>query len=140
MGSMETLHLTGFLLRFAFALLLVLLTFNPSGFSYVHWLANALPDVTPLLALCGLVLAGGWIVYVRATMRSLGAGGVIFALLLAAALIWLLVSWGWLELANSGALTWISLVIASIVLAIGMSWSHLRRRMSGQADVDEIES
>jgi len=73
-------------------------------------------------------------------MRSLGAGGVILALLVAGALIWLFVWWGWLELANAGALTWIALVITSIVLAIGMSWSHIRRRLSGQADVDEIET
>jgi Family of unknown function (DUF6524) len=29
------------------------------------------------------------------------------------------------------------LVILSLILAVGMSWSHIRRRMSGQVDVDE---
>ena len=89
--------------------------------------------------MAGLSL-GGWIVFVRATMRSLGAGGVVLSLLVAAALIWLFVSWGWIDLASAGALTWVTLVITAIVLAIGMSWSHIRRRLSGQADVDEIES
>lgn len=137
---METITVTGVLLRFVFALSLVLLTFNPSGFSYAHWFAEHFPQVTPLIVLAGLVLLGGWIVFVRATLRSLGAGGVILALLVAAALTWLFVSWGWIDLRNAGAMTWITLVITAIVLAIGMSWSHVRRRLSGQADVDEIES
>jgi Family of unknown function (DUF6524) len=137
---METLGITGFLLRFGAALLLVLLTFNPSGHSYVHWFARHFPQITPLIALSGLLLLGGWIVFVRATIRSLGKGGVFLSLVIAAVLVWLVVSWGWIDLANAGALTWIALVITSIVLAVGMSWSHIRRRLSGQADVDEIES
>ncbi len=137
---METITVTGVLLRFVFALALVLLTFNPSGFSYAHWFAKHFPQITPVIVLAGLVLLGGWIVFVRATMRSLGAGGVVLSLLVAAALIWLFVSWGWIDLASAGALTWVTLVITAIVLAIGMSWSHIRRRLSGQADVDEIES
>ena len=137
---METITFTGVMLRFGFALALVLLTFNPTGFSYAHWFAKHFPHITPLIVLAGLVLLGGWIVFVRATMRSLGAGGVVLALLVAAALIWLFVSWGWIDLANAGALTWVTLVVTAIVLAVGLSWSHIRRRLSGQADVDEIES
>ncbi len=137
---METITLTGVLLRFLFALALVLATFNPTGVSYAHWLAKNFPQVTPLVVLAGLVLVAGWVVFVRATLRSLGAGGLILAALVAAALIWLFVSWGWIDLRNAGAMTWIGLVITSIVLAIGMSWSHVRRRLSGQADVDEIEN
>ena len=34
-------------------------------------------------------------------------------------------------------IAWVVLVILSLVLATGMSWSHIRRRMSGQFDVDE---
>lgn len=137
---METITPTGVLLRFGFALLLVLVTFNPTGYSYAHWVSAHFPQITPLIVLSGLVLLAGWIVFVRATMRSLGVGGVMLAMLVAAALIWLFVSWGWINLAHSGAMTWIGLFITSIVLAIGMSWSHIRRRLSGQADVDEIES
>lgn len=137
---METITFTGVMLRFGFALALVLLTFNPTGFSYAHWFAKHFPQITPIIVLAGLVLLGGWIVFVRATMRSLGAGGVVLALLVAAALIWLFVSWGWIDLANAGALTWVTLVVTAIVLAVGLSWSHIRRRLSGQADVDEIES
>jgi hypothetical protein len=31
------------------------------------------------------------------------------------------------------------LVIVAAILALGMSWSHLRKQMTGQAAVDEVE-
>jgi hypothetical protein len=137
---METITVTGVLLRFGFALLLVFVTFNPTGFSYAHWFGKYFPHLTPYIVLCGLVLIAGWIVFVRATMRSLGTGGVLLVLLVAGALIWLFVSWGWLTLASGTTMSWVAIVITALVLAIGISWSHIRRRLSGQADVDEIDS
>jgi hypothetical protein len=32
------------------------------------------------------------------------------------------------------------LLVSAIILAIGLSWSHLRRRLTGQADVDEVDA
>jgi len=43
----------------------------------------------------------------------------------------------WLSLDSEGTIAWIVLIILSLILAVGMSWSHIRRRMSGQFDVDE---
>jgi hypothetical protein len=34
---------------------------------------------------------------------------------------------------------WIGLVMVATILAIGMSWSHVRRRLTGQADVDDVD-
>jgi hypothetical protein len=31
------------------------------------------------------------------------------------------------------------LLALSVVLAIGVSWSHLQRRLTGQADVEEVD-
>ena len=113
---MEKLTFTGFLLRAAFALALVLLTYNPSGYSYVHMLQAGFPAVTPLEAVLGVLLLG-----------------------LFGALIWLIVSWGWVKLSNTGAIVWISLVVLSLILAVGMSWAHLYRRWSGQATVEDTD-
>ena len=137
---METLTFTGMMLRLLFAVLLVLATFNPSGLSYMHWLAKDFPHVTPLVVVAGLALIIGWVVFVRATLRSLGGLGLILSALFFGALIWLVVSWGWLDLHNTSAVSWILLVITSLVLAAGMCWSHIRRRLSGQSDVDEVDS
>jgi hypothetical protein len=36
-------------------------------------------------------------------------------------------------------MAWVSMVCLALLLAIGMSWSHVRRRMTGQVDVDDVE-
>ena len=56
----ETPGFGGLVLRFAFALLLVLLTFNPTGRSYYHWLAAGLPAVDAPKALAGIALLIGY--------------------------------------------------------------------------------
>ncbi|HSD73715.1 MAG TPA: DUF6524 family protein [Steroidobacteraceae bacterium] len=136
---METFTAGGLLVRFLLALLLVLVTFNPTGHSYLHWFFRDFPTITALKVVAGLGLAIAWIVFVRATMQAIGMIGVVLMGIFFAALIWLFVSWGWINLANSGALTWIVLFIVSLVLTAGVSWAHIRRRFSGQATVDEIE-
>jgi len=135
----EQLNFSGFLLRAAFSLALVLLTFNPSGFSYVHMVSHGFPHVTPFEIVCGILLLIAWIVFLGATLRSIGLFGMLLAFALFAALIWLVVSWGWVTLSDTHIITWIGLVILAIILAIGMSWSHLYRRWTGQATVDEVD-
>ena len=130
----------GFAVRFVTAIVLVLLTFNPSGWSYFHWVADGFPKITAVEALAGIALLIGWIVFVTATMRSLGGGGVLLTLAFFAALVWVVVDFGWLELRNTHALVWIALLVIAAILAMGMSWSHIRKRMTGQTDVDEVDS
>ncbi len=136
---MDKFTVSGFFLRWLLALALVLLTFNPSGYSYFHWLVAGLPKVTPFVVVCGIVLIIGWIVLFGATMRSIGSVGVLLAAALFAALIWLLVAQGWLALNNLRAIEWLALFVLSAILAIGMSWSHISRRLTGQTDVDEVD-
>jgi hypothetical protein len=131
--------LGSFLLRALFALALVLLTFNPSGYSFVHLVQHDFPKITPLDAVCGVALLIGWFVFLSATLRSIGVLGMVLALALFAALIWLVVSWGWVQLSNTSVLLWIALVVLALILAVGMSWSHLYLRWSGQATVDETD-
>ncbi len=130
---------TGFLLRLLFAVVLVFSTYNPSGTSYYHWLSENIASPTPLLALGGIVLLVGWTIYLRATSRSLGAFGLFLAAAFFGVLIWMAIDWGWISADSIEALTWIFQAILCWVLAIGISWSHIRRRMTGQVDVDEIE-
>ena len=126
-------------LRAAFALLLVLLTFNPTDYSFVHMIADGFPKITPVEAVCAVLLLIGWFVFLSATFRAIGLIGMVLALALFAALVWLVVSWGWISLQDKTALAWIALIILALILAIGMSWSHIYQRWSGQATVDEVD-
>ncbi|MDN3651278.1 DUF6524 family protein [Thalassotalea ponticola] len=133
---MKEISPQGFSIRFIFALLLVLLTYNPTQYCFIRWVQSA--GFSPQVLLAGVVLLTGWIIYVNATLRSMGVLGLALASAFFAALVWLLVEWGVLSLEETTGITWIVLVILAAILALGMSWSHIRRRMSGQMDTDEI--
>ena len=126
-----------FMLRFGVSLGLVFLTYNPSDYSWVGWLSSETPMVYKVAA--GVGLGIGWVIFVRATWNSLGAIGTVLASAFFAVIIWLLIEWGLLALGSGSTFQWVFLFMLSAVLAVGMSWSHLRRRMSGQYDTDEIE-
>ena len=131
----------GFLYRFVAALVLVLLTFNPTGHSAWHWIGTALgpdADFGPLHLLLIGVLAAGWAVFLIATWRALGGLGSAIAALIVAAIIWLFYDIGLLESNTFSAITWISLVALAAVFAVGVSWSHLWRRVTGQFNVDDV--
>lgn len=125
--------------RLVAALLLVYATYNPSGYSYFHWLNNSLPDFDPLVALAGVVLLIGWVIFIRATVRSMGVLGVTLAVAFFGTLLWLIIDQGWLSVDNTRVITYIALFLLGAVLATGMSWSHIRRRLTGQIDVDDVD-
>lgn len=135
---MKPITLQGFLLRFLFALLLVFLTYNPSGYSYSHWFQNSFSDFGPLLGIAGISLIIGWVIYLRATMRSLGMVGLILAIVFFAMILWLLIDWGLLGSDKGAVLNWIIPFLISAILAVGISWSHIRRKISGQVDADDV--
>ena len=130
-------NFTSFLLRFAFALALVLLTYNPTDYSWVGYLQSDIPKV--YLAASGIVLLIGWVMFLRATWNSLGPIGTILAAAFFGVIIWLFIEWGFFSLDDTTVIQWVVEFIVAGVLAVGMSWSHVRRRISGQYDTDEIE-
>ena len=129
----------GFLLRLLVAFMLVFSTYNPSEYSYYHWVSENISDFTPVMALVGVLLLVGWTIFLRATVRSLGPFGLLLAAAFVGVLLWMMIDWGWFGADNLKAVTYLSLVVLSGILAIGVSWSHIRRRITGQVDVDEIE-
>ena len=128
-----------FFARILIALILVFVTYNPTGYSYYDWAIAELPAFSALKAFAGVVLLIGWTIFIRATSRSLGAFGVILALAFFGTLFWLVTQWGLIPADSVTAVTYIVLVVVAAVLGTGMSWSHIRRRLSGQADVDQVE-
>ncbi len=128
-----------FLGRWMFAVVLVFSTYNPSGYSYISWVLGEQTEFGPVVAITGLVLLIAWIIYLRATFLSMGWLGVTLGTALFASIIWLLVDIGWLSLDTTGLITYLALLLLSLILATGMSWSHIRRRLTGQFDVDDMD-
>ena len=132
-----------FFIRFGFALVLVYATYNPSDYNFFHWAKEAVFGdaiaLTPSFAMSAVVLMIGWTVYIRATLRSLGGFGLSLAVAFFAIIVWWLVDIGLLGMDSISIFTYIILFLLAATLATGMSWSHIRRKMSGQADVDDID-
>jgi uncharacterized membrane protein YphA (DoxX/SURF4 family) len=95
--------------------------------------------VQPLEVVVGILLLIGWVFFVRSTLAATGALGLLLMLALFASIVWWVVSQGWLDVNNPSTMAWVVLVILGLVLGIGMSWSHIRRRLSGQASVDRVD-
>ena len=136
----------GILIRFVVALALVFCTYNPHGWSYFDWVQSFLNPVgdnktsLPLLLLAGIVLIIIWTIYIRATMRSLGMFGLILAVAFFGVLLWLAIDFIPSLAEDTTVFIDLVLVVFSGILATGITWSHMRRRITGQADVDDVES
>lgn len=126
-----------FLGRWIFALILVFGTYNPTDYSFVSWIMADGFVFAPVIAVVGLLLLIGWTIFLRATLLSLGIIGIVLGLALFGAIVWMMVDFGLIDMEATGVLTYIALVLLSLILAIGMSWSHIRRRLTGQFDVDD---
>ncbi|MEO9819342.1 MAG: DUF6524 family protein [Paracoccaceae bacterium] len=129
----------GFLYRWVCAFALLALTYNPTQYNYVRWVLDFGRDNMSVAVLFGLLLLVAYIIYLRATLRSIGAFGMALILALVGALLWVLYDFGVLTLDDPGLITWLGLVALSLVLGIGLSWSIVRRNLSGQADIDDVD-
>ena len=129
----------GFLIRWLFAFVLVAATYNPTQWNFWRWASTHFAEQMPMTVLLGLILLIGYVIYLRATFRSIGTFGMGLVAAVFAALIWVLVDLGVLSLKNSDLNMWLGILALSLVLAIGLSWSFVRRALSGQLDVDDSD-
>jgi len=138
----EPFGLGEFALRLGASLLLVLATWNPSGYSFAEWVTSAWNAATlgAIHAFVGVVLLIGWVILLRATFNSLGMLGLVLGALLLGVTVWLLFDLGVLRGQSTTLLGWIALVCIGILLALGLSWSHLWKRLTGQVDVDDFDA
>jgi hypothetical protein len=128
-----------FIWRWGAAILLVFATYNPSGHSFVHWFFESLGEQNLGAAhfLVGAILVAGWAAFLVATGNSLGSLGTVIGAALIGGSIWLLVDLGVVRANSASSMTWLALFALATLLAIGMSWSHIWRRLSGQLEVDD---
>lgn len=135
--SSHKISLPGFGWRLAAAFVLVFASYNIFGASYYHWLMP-INEWSSIKAFVGILLLIGWVIFLRATLRSLGLVGIVLVAALFGALFWMIVDWGIVSADSFKAVIFIIQIILCLILAIGMSWSHVRRRLSGQVDADDV--
>ena len=146
MATAKDLTWGGIAVRFVAALLLVYLTFNPTGFSWFHWTikpmidmpTTALGTLNPLKVLAGIALAASWWFFLQASQRSLGVVGAFFILALVATFFWALSYWHIFTPGSSTAIAHLTLITVALILGLGLSWSSVKRRITGQQDTDVV--
>lgn len=127
------------------ALVLVFATYNPEKLSYFHWVIAPLRSGEPtsgpasLKFLLGLALLGGWGVFLNATRRSIGVVGAALVLAIAGGVVWLLIDVGIVSAGSARGISYVVLICTALVLAVGMNWSHLSRKLTGQVDMDATD-
>ena len=141
--SNQNITASGIMMRFLVALIIVFAVYNPHGWSYYHWMSNAMVGETigglALLIFAGVVVLISFTIYIRATLRSLGIFGLILTSAFFATLVWLLIDLGLGSVINLVIIQDILLFIMAAVLGTGMCWSHIRRRLTDQSDVDDVD-
>lgn len=133
--AVEGISWAGVITRIALAIALVLATFNPTGYSFFHWLTAPPAGITAIKVLLGVLLLIGWVVCLRTVFVALGWLGVVLDAALLAALAWVFVDMKWIDLASPSAVAWIALLILGTILGVGLSWSLIRARLTGQVEV-----
>jgi Family of unknown function (DUF6524) len=93
-------------------------------------------SITAVKAFVGALLLVGWVICIRTAFVSLGALGLLLSVLVLGTLVWMLRDYGILNPDNPSLLSWVTLIVIGIILGVGLSWSLLRTRMTGQVEVD----
>lgn len=130
----------GFLWRWLGAFGLTAAFLNPTQWNYVDWARANFSNQMPFVLLVGLILLLGLGLYVMATMRSIGLLGIVLIGAVLGLLVWLFIDWGWLGLGNSALNGWLAILGLSLIMGLGLSWSLIWQRASGQASVDEVDN
>jgi len=130
--------MSGFIARWILAFGLLTATYNPTPWNYWIWSRDNYSAETPMVVLGGLLLLTGYIIYLRATLRSIGLIGMGLVAAIVASAVWVLLDQGFVSLASPAIKVWVTLIGLSFLLGIGLSWSHVRRAITGQSDMDDL--
>lgn len=116
---------------------IILATYNPSGRSYYHWVTTADVEISLKISL-GLFLFALNLIFIRLTFRAMGYYGVLLLTTVITSIAITLPRMGWVSLDTWPLYQFYILIFFSIAVTLGVSWSALRTRLSGQVDSDDI--
>jgi len=120
--------------RWLFSATLVFAIYNPSGHSYFHWIRDTAGS-TALKTVAGVFLLGAGAAIVAMANSALSLLGIAAVLALILASIMFRIGLGWFAFADVEITTYTVLLWISTIIAVGLSWSFIQRRLSGEKDV-----
>jgi len=135
---MKSITIWGILARWLAAMFLVFATYNPSGRSYYHWVLGADQAPWALQAAVGIALAACLLAFLVASLKALGLFGLVLAGAVLSSTLWTLQDVGVLGEGDRFAEEATLLAFLASLLAIGVCWSHIKLRLSGQIDSNDV--
>lgn len=137
-GAAARFRFVDFLIRWLFIFGLLVATYNPTGYSYVHWLLVADSEYIPVKIFVGLILALLlWFIW-RMVMRTMRGLGAMLGVLFFSSLTWMLESQGLFP--RSLPVIFVLLQAwVSAWFAVGLSIVLFRQHIAGHVTaVDEV--
>ncbi|TDX29603.1 DUF6524 family protein [Rhodovulum visakhapatnamense] len=114
--------MSGFLLRWLVAFLLLAATYNPTPYNYITWAQANYATDKPLVIGIGVMLALALLIYLVAAVRTLGLLGIVLLLIILGLLGYILVGNGTLSMEMNSFNVWGGAVLLSLILGGAMSW------------------
>ena len=138
MAASKPLPVGFFVARFLLSLGVVFATYNPTGYSFFHWIIDISAGPLPVKATAAVALVMLYYATFRIVFAALRRSGVIVGGLAAALFADELVA---LFVPRQAHPTWhfyfvltqyVALLAIALVVAFGISWSHLIELLTGQ--------
>ncbi|MBF0373898.1 MAG: hypothetical protein HQL38_12020 [Alphaproteobacteria bacterium] len=110
---------------------LVLMTYNPSGYSYAHWMWEG-RGYFFVDALAGVALLGAYLFLFHAVLMSIGLLGMLAGVVASGLTVAEVLRLGHQTMDARGLIETTLLVSLATLLAVGLSWGHIVVRLTGQ--------
>lgn len=124
--------------RVLFSGFFVFATYNPSGYSYFHWLAEWSLQQWEMKVLVGLLLSGMLAFLAQKVLATLRLRGALYIVVTAVATSLVLAQAELIDLSRWETWTNIALLTAVALLTTGLSIAHVSHRLAGIQHTDEI--
>jgi hypothetical protein len=124
-------RLSSFLVRWLALTALVMATYNPSGYSYYHWLFTPSGESLTAKYLIGSILSSVYLPLIVTVLRALGISLSFLLISSLTALYFFITDLIPIDPASI-FLTMFVLISISVFLAIGISFAFVRQRLAGQ--------
>ena len=122
----------GIVVRLLACVALVFGTWNPTGYSFLGWLGGP-GDLAPKAAAFAAMVAL-YVLFVRIAWLSLGPAGAAGGLAVLVSFCFSLSEFDLVDLGRPQTRAYLSLGGAAILLAAGVAWSLVKRRVTGQSN------
>lgn len=111
---------------------LVFATWNPTDVNFFAWIDSPAP--LPLKGLAAALLLLLHVLFARITWLSLGLPGTLFVLALLLLGVFTLDQLGTIDLSRGRSWGYVFVSVAALTLMIGLTWSLMKRRITGQSN------